>query len=51
LRYNIKTKGAIMSEKIKKLRKQIKEKTYNLEKAIEGAADRIAEYPQALLWR
>lgn len=38
-------------EKIKRIKDQIKNGSYDLEKAIEGAADKILNYPQALLWR
>lgn len=38
-------------EKIKRIKSQIKNGTYNWQKAIEGAAEKILNYPQALLWR
>ena len=37
--------------KIKRIKDQIKNGTYDWKKAIEGAADKIINYPQALLWR
>ena len=37
--------------KIKRIKSQIKNGTYNWQKAIEGAAEKISNYPQALLWR
>lgn len=40
-----------MSEKVKAIKKAIKNKTYDIEAAIKGAAERIAENPEALLWR
>ena len=38
-------------KKIKEIKKSIKNGSYDLEAAIEGAAEKILEYPQALLWR
>lgn len=38
------------SAKIKKIKSQIKNGTYNWQKAIESAAEKIINYPQALLW-
>lgn len=40
-----------MSDKIKKIKLEIKNKTYNWKAAIENTAERIIEYPQSLLWR
>ena len=40
-----------MPEKIKVLKKAIKKGNYNLEKAIQNAADRIIDNPQVLVWR
>lgn len=39
------------SEKIIAIKKAIKNGTYDWAKAIEHTAERIAEYPQALLWK
>lgn len=38
-------------QKIKIIKNQIKNGTYDWKKAIEGAAEKISNYPQALLWR
>ena len=38
-------------EKIKALKKAIKKGTYDWAAAIEDTAERIIDYPQALLWR
>ena len=38
-------------KKIKEIKKSIKNGSYDLKTAIEGAAEKIIEYPQALLWR
>lgn len=38
-------------EKIKKIKKAIKNKTYNWEKAIEKATEKILNNPEVLLWR
>ena len=40
-----------MTDKVKEIKKAIKNGTYDWVKAIEHAADRIVEYPQSLLWR
>lgn len=37
--------------KIKQIKKAIKKGTYDWEKAIQSSADKIVDYPQALLWR
>ena len=37
--------------KVEMLKKAIKDKTYNWEAAIKGAAERILEHPESLLWR
>lgn len=37
--------------KIKEIKEAIKNKTYDMKKAIEGAAVKISEHPEALLWR
>lgn len=37
--------------KIKEIKEAIKNKTYDMKKAIEGAAAKISEHPEALLWR
>ena len=39
------------SDKIKAIKSAIKNGTYDLDKAVEDSADRIANYPQALLWK
>ena len=49
-----KNKTKIVSEREKKIReikRRIKNGSYNWEAAIESAAEKIIEYPQALLWR
>ena len=40
-----------MPEKVKAIKEAIKNKTYDLDAAIKGAADKIASNPEALLWR
>ena len=40
-----------MSEKAKVIKAMIKNGTYDWSTAIEGAAVRILEYPESLLWR
>ena len=37
--------------KVELIKKAIKDKTYDWEAAIEGAAERILEHPESLLWR
>ena len=37
--------------KVEMIKKAIKDKTYDWEAAIEGAAERILEHPESLLWR
>lgn len=39
------------SAKIQKIKNAIKNGTYDMERAIEGAADKIVDYPQCLLWK
>lgn len=39
------------SPKIQKIKSAIKNGTYDIEKAIEGTADKIVNYPQCLLWK
>ena len=39
------------SEKIEKIKKEIKNGTYDWEKAIEHTAKLIINYPQSLLWK
>lgn len=39
------------SEKVKKIKKEIKNGTYDLEKAIKHTAELILDYPQSLLWK
>ena len=38
-------------EKIKAIKKAIKNKTYDWQKAIEDTANTIIEHPETLLWR
>jgi hypothetical protein len=38
-------------ENLKILRKNLKKKKYDLNAAIKGAAEKIAEHPEVLLWR
>ena len=40
-----------MTNKVKEIKKAIKNKTYNWEKAIEHTAERICDNPESLLWR
>lgn len=40
-----------MSDKLKQLKKTIKCGKYDWNKAIEDTANKIVDYPQALLWR
>lgn len=40
-----------MSDKLKQLKKAIKGGKYDWNKAIEDTANKIVDYPQALLWR
>jgi anti-sigma28 factor (negative regulator of flagellin synthesis) len=44
-------KEAKMSKKVIAIKKAIKNGTYDWKKAIEGAAKKISEHPEALLWR
>ena len=49
-----KNKNKNMTERekrIKEIKKSIKNGSYDLKTAIEGAAEKILEYPQSLLWR
>lgn len=39
------------SEKIKKIKKEIKKGSYDWSKAVKSAVEKIMSYPQALLWR
>ena len=39
------------SEKVLKIKSAIKSGTYDIKKAIEGAAERIVDNPQCLAWR
>ena len=39
------------SEKIEKVKKEIKNGTYDWERAIEHTAELIINYPQSLLWK
>ena len=36
--------------KVEMIKKAIKDKTYDWEAAIKGAAERILEHPESLLW-
>lgn len=38
-------------ENLKILRKNLKKKKYDLNAAIKGATEKIAEHPEVLLWR
>ena len=38
-------------KKIREIKRRIKNGSYDWKAAIEGAAEKILEYPQALLWR
>lgn len=40
-----------VSDKVKKIKDAIKSGTYDLSKAIEGAADRIISCPESLAWK
>lgn len=40
-----------MAEKLKAIKEAIKSGTYNWEVAIEGAASKIVDNPEVLLWR
>lgn len=44
-------KQVVRKDLVKKIKKQIKNGTYDVNAAIAHAAERIADYPQALLWR
>ena len=49
-----KNKNKNMTERekrIKEIKKSIKNGSYNWEEAIEDTAEKILNYPQALLWR
>lgn len=37
--------------KVEMIKKAIRAKTYDLEAAIKGAAEKILEHPEVLLWR
>ena len=37
--------------KVEMIKKATKDKTYDWEAAIKGAAERILEHPESLLWR
>lgn len=39
------------SAKVRNIKSAIKSGTYDIKKAIEGAADRIVDYPQSLAWK
>ena len=38
-------------EKIERIKKEIDNGTYDMKAAIEGAASKIVEHPEVLLWR
>jgi hypothetical protein len=40
-----------MSEKVKAIKKAIKNKTYDWEAAIKDAVEKILEHPESLLWK
>lgn len=40
-----------LSEKVLALKNAIKNKTYDWDSAVVGAAERIVDYPQAIAWR
>lgn len=44
-------KQIVRKDLVKKIKKQIKNGTYDVNAAVKSAAERIADYPQALLWR
>lgn len=44
-------KKKIINPKVEEIKKAIKNGTYDWDKAIEDTADRIIDYPQALLWK
>lgn len=39
------------SGKVKEIKEAVGNGSYDLEKAVEGTADKILKYPQSLLWR
>ena len=43
--------GELSMTKVEMIKKTIKDKTYDWEAAIKGAAERILEHPESLLWR
>ena len=43
--------GGLSVTKVEMIKKAIKDKTYDWEAAIQGAAERILEHPESLLWR
>ena len=43
--------GGLSVTKVETIKKAIKDKTYDWEAAIQGAAERILEHPESLLWR
>lgn len=44
-------KKPVIRSKVKIIKEQIKSGTYNWQKGIEGAASKIANNPEVLLWR
>lgn len=46
-----KAKTNVVSTKVQEIKAAIKAGTYNMEEAIKGAANKIADNPEALLWR
>ena len=51
IRKNKNEKMTEREKKIREIKRRIKNGSYDLKTAIEGAAEKIIEYPQALLWR
>ena len=43
--------GGLSVTKVEMIKKAIKDKAYDWEAAIKGAAERILEHPESLLWR
>ena len=43
--------GGLSVTKVEMIKKAIQDKTYDWEAAIKGAAERILEHPESLLWR
>lgn len=45
------TSNNVRAAKVAAIKKAIKDKTYDWTKAIEGAAERILNNPESLLWK